>query len=247
MRRGREHRKAVQDAIVIWGKAISHPPVAHIDAITGGQVWDYPVDPPVPDPELGLLIGDCLHNFRSALDHLAFAFLADPAARGTVLFPLFNDPVRFVQSGLRRLNGTTPEFTAAAVRAQPCFVANQHVSTALASLECLENIDKHRHLNLMAASFGAAFWHPGAQSPDTVFVHTGEVKKGTVLARFPADQMQERFAAAIHPAFKETGPFPASGNVIDALMMIDVALSMVISDIVRELLPGEQGIPPPDS
>src|SRR5215467_14021897 len=51
--------------------------------------------PTIPSVEWALLIGDCVHNLRSALDYLVWEMAgADPNDRMT-MFPIFTDPKRY--------------------------------------------------------------------------------------------------------------------------------------------------------
>jgi hypothetical protein len=55
-----------------------------------------------PDPDLGLIIGDCIHNLQACLDHLAYqlAILGNGGAldeqeAGSVAFPIYTKPETF--------------------------------------------------------------------------------------------------------------------------------------------------------
>src|SRR5262249_17836336 len=121
-----------------------------------------------PDVILPILIGDCLFNMRSALDHLAFAlvtkqygtFPPENIARG-IEFPIFHDETKY--SGRerdRRIGLIHPDAQAIIDRLQPCHAGNDFRSHFLWQLNELCNMDKHRWLHVALTShveFGIGF------------------------------------------------------------------------------------------
>jgi hypothetical protein len=56
-----------------------------------------------PKPDWGLVVGDCLHNARTALDYLAVRLIAlvtfqDPRFIEAIQFPIYDDPGKFKSS-----------------------------------------------------------------------------------------------------------------------------------------------------
>lgn len=109
-----------------------------------------------PDEQWGPIIGDAVHNLRSALEHLAWQ-IAKPEARAEnprgIEFPIFldnpeDDPERR-RLFKRKLNRLRPEFHAVIERAQPYKTGDSHHPLWL--LDTLWNTDKHRTLH--TASF----------------------------------------------------------------------------------------------
>ena len=119
---------------------------------------------PEPPLEIAAAFGDCLHNFRASLDYLARRLVVasgrEPRGgqRGTA-FPISTkpDPNLDIQPGLH------PLLRDRLVEVQPLLAENpdQH---PLARLNALDNIDKHRFLNLST----------GSVSADVAFVNAGE-------------------------------------------------------------------------
>lgn len=101
--------------------------------------------PPAP-PELGPLIGDCVHNLRCALDHLIWQLVIanrrEPTRRN--MFPVCENAPQFQKQLERgRLDGVCPNAQKLVERFQPfADPANQPLFT----LTELDNIDKHRFL-----------------------------------------------------------------------------------------------------
>jgi hypothetical protein len=125
----------------------------------------------VSDPDWPLMIGDCIHNARTALDYLMVRLVAvttgmKPRAIGGVQFPIYDDPNRFsgAVSEVRKkplfhgylarieelqpfnLNnpsiwGLKPLDFSPRIGAEP---VNHALPVALSQLSALDNIDKHR-------------------------------------------------------------------------------------------------------
>lgn len=103
-----------------------------------------------PGPDIGLAIGDCLHNLRASLDHAVW-HLADAAVRGRKTeFPIFLNSGEFYEttekgaptyrSGLRKITGVPDAPRTLIEDAQPFDTPNH----PLWVLQELENFDKHR-------------------------------------------------------------------------------------------------------
>lgn len=132
---------------------------------------------PIP-PRLGIVLGDCLHNFRTVLDHVAMALALDNGADvydSTIQFPICGHPDRFFgevkpKTGARP--GGPPRgtggYSVRALRpAAQTFVEGLQPyhrvgdSWILTELQALDNMDKHRQLidhNIEAS----ALFHPPA-------------------------------------------------------------------------------------
>lgn len=106
-----------------------------------------------PLEEWGLMTGDCVHNFQSALDNLAFALsrlVQDPPSRPReIAFPIFKDEQSFVQNGRRCLAQMRPDAADLIGKLQPFRRdgspeqgAPEH--DALVLLQQLNIDDKHR-------------------------------------------------------------------------------------------------------
>lgn len=113
-----------------------------------------------PGTDIGLLIGDCLHNLRCSLDHTVW-HLADPVQRGNhTEFPVFVNQGLFYEvhskgpdkglptprSGLYKIKGVEAAVRTIIEEAQPFKPGNEGDRGALATLHNLERFDKHRVL-----------------------------------------------------------------------------------------------------
>lgn len=106
---------------------------------------------PLPD-EWGLRLGDIAHNYRSALDHVAWAAVArsgvalDPKRERAVAFPVCETEAHFEQRHPSCLPGVTGADLALIRQAQP-FHEDEPQQHALVLLQEFNNMDKHRSLH----------------------------------------------------------------------------------------------------
>lgn len=112
---------------------------------------------PQPPVQLSAMIGDCLFNIRSALDHLAWQLTASPTQQ--TMFPICTTVDNFAQQVKRkRLDGMSDKAKALIEALQP-FEAPMHpiwqpdypaaFANPLGLLSTLHDIDKHRAFNLV--------------------------------------------------------------------------------------------------
>jgi hypothetical protein len=138
----------------------------HADPLRGVRAEYHPkrhgfavvaTDVAVVPAQWGLVLGDVAHNYRSALDHLAWAIVRrgrtppnvlSESQQTAVQFPIAEGRRQFNDSLERRLPGARPRDVAKVRRRQPYQYRSQwrrrrHFLTVLAALN---NSDKHRTL-----------------------------------------------------------------------------------------------------
>ena len=122
-----------------------------------------------PPPEMSAVIGDAVHNLRSALDSVAYAIVVadhdgewDPANDSRPEFPITENPDEFATFLRKSRHSLVADRATAALRAgQPWFLREQfeHESVdeeeewrydSLRQLRHLSNVDKHRRLAFTA-------------------------------------------------------------------------------------------------
>jgi hypothetical protein len=108
----------------------------------------------LPVVELGLLVGDFLHNLRSALDHLAYELAAaytkplPPKAAETCEFPIFwREPMEARQEQ-SKIGCIHPDAVKLIKAIQPHHKGSNYTEDPLWILNELERIDKHRTLHV---------------------------------------------------------------------------------------------------
>jgi len=103
-----------------------------------------------PPLRFGVILGDCVHNLRSALDHLMWqvTLLDGGTPNNTTQFPIASKSERqFDAMADRNIPGLSPEHRALVKRAQPFHRGDRAAAHTLSVLATLSNTDKHRIVN----------------------------------------------------------------------------------------------------
>lgn len=199
LRWAREHVSTLFTQITAFEVAKAHSISVEIEPDAGEYVF-YVHDLAEPDPDWGLIIGDCLHNARTALDYLMVRIVArltgeKPRDISTVQFPVETDPAVFASkvSGLRKQNPVFSGYLTRMEELQPYNQGNPSIwgidpktggplvhqlPAALQRLTTLDNIDKHRGIH--AAWVGVRFFRTPPWGLDLLFPPEFEVKGMTV-------------------------------------------------------------------
>lgn len=153
------HLKQLEAAIEVWRDSRPATATGHENADRTEITFTCRFST-VPDlTGWGLIIGDCVHNLRSALDHVVWqaAGIAGRAPSGTE-FPIFTDKVRFLWpetkkgGGLYKIRGIKDRSVRAFIedtqpwKRRPQGPNDEH----LAVLHALDINDKHRVLSPIA-------------------------------------------------------------------------------------------------
>ncbi len=175
-------RYFLADSLFIPGHGPGTPPPSA--QFGQGVLTAYATAENPPTDPLSLLIGDVVHNLRSALDSLAFALatafttpLPEKFAR-TSEFPIFGDedgqgragtgraqfnrrdgqgrPAR--GSGLAKIQGWHPSAQAAVEQLQPYQRGLDFRADPLWVVHELDRLDKHRLLHTVVAGFAGSLW-----------------------------------------------------------------------------------------
>ena len=163
-------------------------------------------------PEWGPVIGDCLHNAASALDHLANQLailhtgtLPADLARDTH-FPIYGTPREFWDN-LQKLRGIGPDQVAPLERLQPYYGRFGAENDSLMILKGLSNVDKHRALHTTGYRFGGTYQCDLESLVETAFPE-GRLELGSELARFtfdpPDPEMDVEPSFVVRIAFGDT-------------------------------------------
>ncbi|MCW2898258.1 MAG: hypothetical protein JWO67_523 [Streptosporangiaceae bacterium] len=115
------------------------------------------------DEMIPVVIGECLFNVRSALDHIAVANVPAPRKR-QAQFPIITEDIEGpasprTQKPLEDWNRWTAEMTPpalAVVRAAQPYRHPHPENNSLAVLSAFQNADKHRELNIVVYGLGDA-------------------------------------------------------------------------------------------
>lgn len=130
------------------------------------------------------LIGECVHALRSALDHTAYALVNNKGmvSEDRPSFPILMNPASWNSTHPDKLPGVDPNALALIERMQPYYPGTG--SPALANINELDIIDKHRRLNLVTATVEGTSWSVlGAELAD-VEDGIGPFVDGSVVGRW---------------------------------------------------------------
>lgn len=98
--RAQTHLKALTPRIKIIRRANLKRIAVDYDTNTGEKIFLYHGKPRQLHPSISLIIGDAIHNYRSALDHLARGLVEANKEKptGDTAFPILTNADRYTQS-----------------------------------------------------------------------------------------------------------------------------------------------------
>jgi hypothetical protein len=174
------------------------------------------------------VIGDAVHNIRSALDHLVYE-LAPPEVRRRrrTQFPIFMTEAGFRNQGLQQIDGITGDERTLIEKVQPYNASDPPNDDPLAVLNRLSNLDKHRLLvPVIAAVSDTGVW-VGSDNAEVnfTFIEPGAVEDGTKIVAFTTAPKDPTQPMAVHPQsgleiqLADTGSTYRS-NVVGTLEML---------------------------
>lgn len=175
-----------------------------------------------------LIFGDCLNNLRSSLDHLIFQLaltIQDPLPQNVeraCAFPICSSQEQFDKQ--RWHIKAAPTAAVELVEDFQPYRAPEPEKDPLRILEVLNNIDKHRRLNIVASIMKSAYVF--APSPPDVVAQTASglgapVEDGMEYQRitFSRPKMEEQFDIPAGVEIVVLEPVPTEGiqGVVDLL------------------------------
>jgi hypothetical protein len=195
-----------------------------------------------PPAAVRLLIGDCLHNFRSALDNLAYE-LAVEHQRGplperyfeTSEFPIFKRPMN-PDERRKKIGCIHPRAQDIIIKLQPYQHRVRYWLDPLWQLHQLNNVDKHRLPNIIQfATDAGAFFPDSPTRPQDLEVHMGPITDGRRVATYtpapnePPNEIHTEFL------FVENLQFAHNTYMLDAA--VSRTLHKIHSRIRDDVLP----------
>lgn len=100
---------------------------------------------------LSLMIGDCVHNMRAALDYMAWELAGADIADTETMFPIFESPDGFKKRGLKRIKHLPTDAQTAIERLQPYNTRYGGHLLALDAINKIDATDKHKILTVAVA------------------------------------------------------------------------------------------------
>lgn len=147
-----------------------------------------------PPARWSLMCGDCLFNYRSALDHLAYELAerctGSPLPDGTAQdsqFPIWGWSAPSAKSVRKRIGGIHPDGQAIIEALQPHHRGNPGFKRdPLWILDRLNNLDKHRSLHLVLPAKAGIGINVIAGSITNTYFCSGPLRHGAEVLRFTA-------------------------------------------------------------
>jgi hypothetical protein len=208
------------------------------DVEAGKRRWIVEVRKRPPLVEWGAMIGECLFNFRSALDHLAYDLAVaysgsplPPKVEESSEFPIFHRRAPKKSELDARIGAIHPDARRLIETMQPY---GRKDRAALEYLDALHNFDKHRPLHLVGGVSTGLAWY-GDMEFEAVNLRPFE--HGDVLAEVPLTSNPERqqdpsFTFGV--AFSQSGPGAEAPDVVTTLSWIGQHIER---GVIEPLLP----------
>ena len=185
-----EHLEAIKTIVETWSKETTYKTIAEPDPERSGLVncERYLARITGPEfPDISALLGDCLHNFRSVLDHMIwFASVVNkgepPPGPKRISFPAWDCRDTYKAKGL---HAVAPEVKAYVETLQPYHAGDDARSHPLWVVSELDNVDKHRQLHIVqhVALKPEVSFTSTSDGPWVETMEAGPVEDGTILAR----------------------------------------------------------------
>jgi hypothetical protein len=226
--RAKYQLRDLEDRFATLAKTKPYRLAEQFDLRPGEKIGDYRYvvkDVSLRKREWGVLIGELVHNLRSALEHTIYAAAKSPS--GDTQFPIFRTHVDWEAKSGPMIHSVPEKVVAIIEEAQPYHVPDpsRHV---LAILNRLSNYDKHRLLHTTALTIKSA--QPGFRATrDIAKVHEIEfmhrIEEGATLVRIslepdgPEPEVEMYGEFVLDVAFSEP---EAKGSILDGLPVLAV-------------------------
>ena len=193
--RAKEHLKALDEEIGVFLDSKPAVVVREYDAQPPRYLFRVRIMRAIPQTRWALIIGDCVHNLRSALDYIAWRLAGSDLADRATLFPICDTPEQIENSRQRRLSRIHGDAVAEIARCQPYNRSDPHPS-ALWTLQELDARDKHKLLTTTYAF----------NTSGSVAVHTAGL--GATFSRDPIPEHDSVIAELPFPELPPGSPDP---------------------------------------
>ncbi|HNM77462.1 MAG TPA: hypothetical protein PKI89_03805, partial [Tepidiformaceae bacterium] len=242
LRRARMHVDSLKTQSETFFSRPPHPYVVTCEAKPEAGEYEYRVSVRQPFPEMiSLIAGDAIHNFRSALDHLAWRLSMDftpgmNVEERSVQFPIFDTQVGFESRGLSRCRFMGPKAKSIISAVQP-YHAPEPALSFLSILSKLDNIDKHKLLTVCGAAFetgeyiGRGLPIAGQSTVDVTW-NVAPIEDGMVILRIglqvPQKDFDPHLKVSYQVVFSEQPSAYSCLPVVYNLEGIDKAVKFII-------------------
>jgi len=188
-----------------------------------------------PSVEIGLIVGDVIHNLRSALDHLTYQLVLRNGASPTkqTAFPVFDDATKYTTGLAGKVKGIAQSAIDAIDATEPYQGGK---GAGFWVLHYLDIADKHHALlttliNVTGASFTMpGFWERGYRGVGGVsFPNFGKpLKDGDVVATREAE-MDNDMNLILDVAFTEPEVIEGRAVIKTLQQLVDLVDNLIVS------------------
>lgn len=209
--RARTHFQSLGASLEAFMRSKTHDfVVTEFDPNTGEKVVNLKILEEPKNPEWGLILGDMVHNLRSALDHLVWQLVIlngkKPSRQNQ--FPIIGAKKEYWEIPKDRSESVRDRMLAGVAEEHRAFIdvvqpfngrRDPGTRTALSILSSISNADKHRviHAGFVLTEepspdiFDATTTHPGGAAIN-MKMKWGELKDGAEIMRFRPDPPDAR-------------------------------------------------------
>jgi hypothetical protein len=197
--RGQEHAQTVKNEVRAWMDRHPYSLTKQANANCTRYSLILRENEPPPLRRWTLIIGDCIHNFRCALDYLVYAVAVceagtdPPPYERCLAFPITDCRNDFDDSVRRRMLGSISDPVRTVFELlQPYNRSHPTLPPVLAILRSFNNADKHRLISLVYGTTGSGETGFGGVSPPGAkwkpVINTGELKDGAEVCAMICDR-----------------------------------------------------------
>ena len=197
--RSQEHAQAVKNEVQSWFDRHPYSVTKDTNADCTRYSLFLRVNEPPTLQRWTLIIGDCIHNLRCALDYLVYAVAVfeakcePPPFERALAFPITDSRKDFEDAVARKSLGSISDPVIAVFESlQPYNRPHPTLPPLLKILRSFNNADKHRLIKLVYGAVGSGEVGFSGNSPTgstwTPFVNTGELQDGTEVHAMICDR-----------------------------------------------------------
>ena len=202
-RRGKEHLKALDDEFRRFHADETYGVACEYDSERSQYVGRFKICRPIPQHSWGLLLGDSVHNVRSALDYVAWRLAGSDPSDLATLFPICIHPAKF-QSQRFRFRRIHPDVIAEIESMQP-YKRPDPIHSRLWLVEELDARDKHKLITMTQAITRVHSVRGKGQITIPYAAVEQPIEHDTVLVEFdgiPDENVEMEFEFASHVIFE---------------------------------------------
>jgi hypothetical protein len=248
LHRGKEHCDALDREFRTFCNIESYAVIHEYNAEQSQNFLRFKVLKPPPQYIWGLILGDAVHNARSALDYIAWRLAGSDLSDIKTMFPIYRAITQF-DNAMSRLARIHPDALAYIRTLQP-YTRPDPNRSVLWMLQELDARDKHKLIAMaQSVTCGASFRlnDPTVEVTIPYAAIESRIEHDTILAEYPGPpkaQVNVEFDFGFRILF-EQGVIGADGDyeVVPCLEKIFDAVEVIITNFERLIAANPHWIP----